>query len=493
LRLEPLNLSHYRGRAPAGPGEGTWFEALARVTDPTAVQVVFGMSDSKNPGAEGPPPSRPSIPLNLILHGPPGTGKTWTMTNELRPQFRLEASAVMIPPGPDPEALTWPEAIAIALQASGPQKVGALLEAPLLQAKYGAQGEHQSLEAIIRSHLQRHSPLFQLQPDGSWQLAQDLPAPLRNRLEEWSHDAQEPAPETAKNEFFVTFHPSFTYEDFVEGLRPETGDEEGAPVRYPLRAGIFKQACQQAIRLAGFTGGLDAFCHLPREERGRLLAVAPPVVLFIDEINRGNLARILGELITLIEPDKRMGAPQELMVQLPGSRQLFGVPSNLWVIGTMNTADRSVVALDTALRRRFSFRECPPRPDLLSGVQVEDIDLERLVSAINRRLLRLKDADHLIGHAFLMEMKEVPARRTLEELRRIFREAILPLLREYFYDDLGRIGLVLGPRFVRREAAADVFAQGFAHDQREDFADRPIYHLEALDGLDAAAFQTIYE
>jgi hypothetical protein len=292
---------------------------------------------------------------------------------------------------------------------------------------------------------------------------------------------------SADNQFFVTFHPSFTYEDFVEGIRPES-DDAGGPVRYPLCAGIFKQACERAVQLAGFDRGLAAFCSLPTAERKRLLAVARPAVLYIDEINRGNVARILGELISLIEPDKRLGADQELVVTLPGSRQYFGVPSNLWLIGTMNTADRSVVALDVALRRRFAFQECPPQPELLDGVLVDGVDLGRLLRTINRRLLFLRDRDHLIGHAFFLPLKTSPS---LDALRRVFREAVIPLLLEYFHDDLGRVGLVLGPQWVRRIAGGNIFALGFDHDQRDDLSERPVWEVVDAKDQPIEAFRSI--
>lgn len=275
-------------------------------------------------------------------------------------------------------------------------------------------------------------------------------------------------------------------------MRPRPTDD-GESVEYAVAPGIFKKACEQAIVSAGYRKSLDDFCRIAPEERRKVLANAPRMVLFIDEINRGNVARILGELITLIEPDKRLGAENELIVNLPGSRERFGVPSNLSIVATMNTADRSVVALDTALRRRFAFRECPPRPELLDGVVVDGIQVRTVLETINARLLRLRDRDHLIGHAFFMPMRDRPNLRTLDELRRVFREAIVPLLTEYFYDDLGRVGLVLGPRFVVREQSkADIFAKGFEHDQREDLADRSTYRLVDIDGLGADAFRSIY-
>jgi len=290
---------------------------------------------------------------------------------------------------------------------------------------------------------------------------------------------------------FVTFHPSFTYEDFVEGLRPESDAGNDAVIRYPMRPGVFKQACEAAIERTGYS--LAALCALAPDARQALLADAPPVAICIDEINRGNVARVFGELITLLEPDKRLGEENELIVTLPGSRERFGVPPNLWVIGTMNTADRSVVALDTALRRRFAFEECPPRPELLHDVEVEGVNLETLLTTINRRLERLRDRDHLIGHAFFMDLADNPELRTIERLREVFGQQLIPLLQEYFYADLGRIGLVLGPAFVQLERlGGELFARRFDHDQRDDLAERPVWRLANIDDLDAAAFRGIY-
>jgi 5-methylcytosine-specific restriction protein B len=131
----------------------------------------------------------------------------------------------------------------------------------------------------------------------------------------------------------------------------------------------------------------------------------------------------------------------------------------------------------------------PPRPEVLANIEVEGVRLDALLQAINRRLERLRDRDHLIGHAFFVPLEADP---TLAHLRRIFRNAILPLLQEYFYDDLRGIGLVLGPRFVKREPADDVFARGFDHELRDDLAERPVWRLCDVDGLDAEAFRSIH-
>lgn len=177
-----------------------------------------------------------------------------------------------------------------------------------------------------------------------------------------------------------------------------------------------------------------------------------PRVLIIDEINRGNVSRIFGELITLIEPSKRDGAPEALKCELPYSKKPFSVPDNVHLIGTMNTADRSLAGLDIALRRRFEFIEMPPRPELLSGVVVAGVDLHTLLATINRRIEVLLDRDHMLGHAYFMSLQNGD---DLARLATVFRNQVLPLLQEYFFEDWQRIAWVLndhrkpaGCRFV---------------------------------------------
>lgn len=163
-------------------------------------------------------------------------------------------------------------------------------------------------------------------------------------------------------------------------------------------------------------------------------------VLIIDEINRGNISRIFGELITLIEPSKRAGASEGLEVVLPYSKKPFSVPQNVYLIGTMNTADRSLTGMDVALRRRFVFKAMPPRADLLDGVEVEGIPIERLLAVLNQRIEALLDRDHCLGHAYFMPLRQTP---TLHMLAEIFSNQVLPLLQEYFFDDWQRIQWVL--------------------------------------------------
>ncbi|PSV63677.1 hypothetical protein C9J48_06365 [Photobacterium profundum] len=170
-------------------------------------------------------------------------------------------------------------------------------------------------------------------------------------------------------------------------------------------------------------------------------------VLVIDEINRGNISKIFGELITLIEPSKRKGATEQIDVVLPHTGDNFSVPDNLHIIGTMNTADRSLAMMDTALRRRFDFVEMMPKPELLSGVSVNGIDLQKLLTVLNQRIEVLYDREHTLGHAFFMTVKEkrdqVDENAAFDELQSVFKNKIIPLLEEYFFEDWDKIRLVL--------------------------------------------------
>ena len=217
-----------------------------------------------------------------------------------------------------------------------------------------------------------------------------------------------------------------------------------------------------------------------------------PRVLIIDEINRGNVSRIFGELITLIEPSKRAGMPEQLQVTLPYSNDRFSVPKNLYLIGTMNTADRSLATLDIALRRRFSFLEMPPRPELLREVTIAGVNLERLLLVINQRIEALLDRDHAIGHACFMSLKNG---EPLDKLASVFKIQIVPLLQEYFFEDWERIAWVLNDhrkpsnefRFVlARQPDTNLFgsaAEGIPERKLWRLNDHAFGHAESYTGI----------
>ena len=247
----------------------------------------------------------------------------------------------------------------------------------------------------------------------------------------------------AGNIAMVTFHQNFAYEDFVEGIRPRL-ERGGQELRYELHEGLFKRV-------------VNAASEHPDER----------FVLIIDEINRGNIARIFGELITLIEDSRRTGRDDETWVSLPYSQEQFGVPGNLYVVGTMNTADRSIQLLDTALRRRFSFVEM--MPDYRQLTTIEGVDCARMLQTMNERIAVLRDREHQIGHTYLLNLL------SLGDLARRFRNQLFPLLQEYFFDDWSRIKVVLGnsPFVVERPGSTVVDNTEFIDEDRKVFERLP--------------------
>ncbi len=264
------------------------------------------------------------------------------------------------------------------------------------------------------------------------------------------HTKQSDAPgaHQIKRYEFITFHQSFSYEDFIEGIKPGLKGEEFA---YDIVPGVFKQLCSRAEK-----------------------DPANDYAIFIDEINRGNVSAIFGELISLIEEDKRAGMPHALSVLLPYSKKPFSVPPNLHIIGTMNTADRSVEALDTALRRRFSFEECPADHTKLTGLNVGEVALDVLLQVINARIegMLLAIMTTTLAHYF-MNWTEMFGQGAEGQ---VFKNNIIPLLKEYFYGDPVKVGMVVGPAFVKELNGKENqvwFAKGFK--AGEDIEPKPRY------------------
>lgn len=246
---------------------------------------------------------------------------------------------------------------------------------------------------------------------------------------------------------FVTFHQSYGYEDFVEGIKVK---EVNGQLKYPVEAGVFKRFCKSAK-------------DNPTEN----------YVLIIDEINRGNISKIFGELITLIEESKRADQLEELSVTLPYSNEQFSVPNNLYIIGTMNSSDRSLTSVDIALRRRFEFIEMMPEPNVLKDIQItdyKDINVKAILETMNKRIQVLLDRDHCIGHAYFISLKNDAS---LEKLMKIFEKKIIPLLQEYFFDDWGKINLVLNKNgMVKMEKVEEYLFPNMQPHEREHLASR---------------------
>ncbi|MDF1878813.1 AAA family ATPase [Sulfurimonas sp. SAG-AH-194-C20] len=347
---------------------------------------------------------------------------------------------------------------------------------------------------------------------------------------------------------FVTFHQSYGYEEFVEGIKANTLD---GSISYDVESGVFKKLCKLAIdenyqitaesivekatqnlkdiwfsTTRGIVnvslkdnGSFEFSNHHNMTRRNVIKSlniflnsksideITPDslvdiganghrytrylftkklydlyakesyndktYILIIDEINRGNISKIFGELITLIEPSKRIGADEEIRLRLPYSGEEFGVPKNLYIIGTMNTADRSIALMDTALRRRFEFIEMMPNTELLD-FEVQGINIKTFVDKINTRVEYLYDRDHTIGHAYFMNLN---GESSLEELNAVMRNKIIPLLQEYFYDDFEKIKLVLNAGFIQKSEmrASEIFAFGMDDEYIEE--ERSVYSI----------------
>ena len=249
-----------------------------------------------------------------------------------------------------------------------------------------------------------------------------------------------------EDRFITTFHQSFSYEEFVEGLKPVLADkpdgDTSSDVKYKIEKGIFYKACERAAELAGYESKKDesetplqkCIADVDRSTKmDEAIKENKIVLLCIDEINRANVSVVFGDLISLIEPSKRIGAKNEMVVSLPYSKEDFAVPANLMIVGTMNTADRSIQLLDSALRRRFRFEELLPDYNEIKNSE----KAKSILNAINARIRCLLDKDHQIGHSYFIEAKNDL------DIFNALKDSVIPLLEEYFYNDAQKIRQIL--------------------------------------------------
>tara|TARA_B100001057_G_scaffold500973_2_gene619372 strand:- start:11343 stop:13265 length:1923 start_codon:yes stop_codon:yes gene_type:complete len=451
--------------------------------------------------------------------------------------------------------------------------------APLNSILYGPPGTGKTFNTV-KLAVDAVDPYFAQKVEND----QDLRATYKEYYEELKQDGQIR---------FLTFHQSFGYEEFVEGLKASS---DNGSISYDVEDGVFKQIVIEATKYRTFQESTtkhsfdscwEAFCaelaesefvEVPmskvsfkvidfndkriffekqggskdhtlsintlraifngeREYKSGLGVYYRPLVsylkdlvsatesnnierknfvLIIDEINRGNISKIFGELITLIEPSKRLGKNEKLDTVLPYSGDVFSVPDNLYIIGTMNTADRSLAMMDTALRRRFDFIEMMPQPELFKGKKVKGIDLEQLLGTMNKRIEVLYDREHTLGHAFLIPVlnaldsdEDDAEARAFTELKNTFKNKIIPLLEEYFFEDWNKIRLVLGDNrkekseleqyiFVKSKSEKynDIFGENHGLETYEDT--KTTFTLADFNAQDSAwndpiAYQAIYD
>ena len=478
------------------PAQGSWSTVTIKKVPAELFATISSAAPTKGPKRTIPVPVDPiylQIASSLerkgqaILYGPPGTGKTYTARRFavwwlLRDIGEGDADAVFVDPErmdqgekklstaqvsrrvwwgvANPKHWSWdqlrrdgkvtyrygrlrknyplvqPGDLVIGYQATPDKKIAALARVgrglapgdggelgielkPLASVENGLTYEELLADPILSKsepiRLRCQGTLFAL----SAAEADHLVSLLVERNPEVSFDDEGDAGEIGRLTR-VTFHPSYTYEDFIEGFRPSDTGEGGLSLQ--LEDGIFKRVCR------------PAHAHPDR-----------PYLILVDEINRGNVAKILGELLTLLEKDKR-----GLTVSLPQSKEMFSIPPNVYLLGTMNTADRSIKLLDAALRRRFAFIELMPDIELLRGATVGELALDDFLEGLNRRIARSEGREKQVGHSYLLEGGEPVSE--VEDFARCFREEILPLLQEYCYDEYGTLAKFIGSGLVDAEA-----------------------------------------
>lgn len=359
---------------------------------------------------------------NVIYYGPPGTGKTYLLQSMMSDYIDYQVSDQQVKDAYILNTKDWILIAMIMIQNHGKMKPTEIQQ----KIDSLALGKRINVLSVLEEHnmdvsmlgVKRTPPCVFFECEGgTWyvnriRIQQTMPDFFEKFLEKSDVD---------RRYAFVTFHQSFSYEDFIEGIRPEYVEETNS-IDYSPKPGVFKALCTEAAK------------HPEKE-----------YAIFIDEINRGNVSEIFGELISLIEVDKRQGMANELSATLPYSKEPFVVPSNVNMLGTMNSADKSVGAIDIALRRRFKFISMLPDSKIISdellmnGVNPEDVDginVIKLFDMMNHRIELLLDRNHMLGQALFMSV------RSGADVVAVMRDKVVPLLEEYFFSDLQKVQLV---------------------------------------------------
>ena len=452
-------------------GKNYW-DTIAEVTNSDHIKLIFNNNELMEP------------PINKILFGPPGTGKTYHLSKLFSQYTDINEKITRSQFLEDylrKNKYSWFDIMAAVILLNGESKVKDIKSNELIIAKLNISNTNtinQTIWGQLQAHASNDCPNVNVSSrrepqvmwkneNSSWRFVNatnlDELIPEAYEITKTLQSIEKINTEPIKRYEFVTFHQSFSYEDFIEGIKPIM-DDEGEDLNYQIEPGVFKQISNTA-----------------RKNPEKKYA------LFIDEINRGNVSSIFGELITLIETDKRENQINEITTILPYSKESFSVPSNLDIYGTMNTADRSVEALDTALRRRFVFEELPPdQKHVTKEIDGLDIDIKKLFNTINKRIEKLIDKDHMIGHSYFMNLK------TTDDLKSTFQNKVIPLLQEYFFGDFGKIGLVLGEGFIEKDSESESsFFANFSDYDDGLLSEKEIYRLNDVTKLDDNQFEDI--
>lgn len=415
--------------------------AYRRTFDPVIKEKLIGrifkpvLGKSKSRALEDSVTNKKTLdttrPRNVIYWGPPGTGKTYQIL-QLQDEFEdQDPSAASDQIVQWVQEATWWEAIAAAMIDIGkPVSVPELFEHEFIQIKakqaatktpkntlWGSLQSHTVHESKTVNFERRQEPLVvDKSTDSKWFLTNNWEEQLSDLVADVKHLRDGDAGGVNRRYEMVTFHQSYSYEEFVEGIRPEPTDD-GSGIRYDVKPGIFRQICERA-----------------QENPEKQYAI------FIDEINRGNISKIFGELITLIEPDKRLGQPHEVTITLPYSKKSFGVPDNVHIIGTMNSVDRSIALVDMALRRRFEFVAVRPNKMLVSADGIPGVNIRNVFTRLNEKISALLGSEYQLGHSYFMGSKA----SSLKALKATWFGSVLPLLQEYFFDDWSKMKALVG-------------------------------------------------